>query len=139
MSLKNLKLEDIRTQLHDLFVYYAQFGDRLNTTQLKAHKFHKLLVDSGIEEGLNSMPSIGKPRLPREKVDLLYATVTKTNLSFEDFLKSLLLVAEAYQKLLTTFYESNAMNLRRKPIPTGMGIKGVLIQEVLAAHMLPLH
>ena len=41
----------------------------------KLQEVREALVDSGIEEGLNSMPSIGKPRLPREKVDLLYTAL----------------------------------------------------------------
>ena len=28
-----------------MFIFYASYGDRLNTTHLKSHKFHKMLQD----------------------------------------------------------------------------------------------
>lgn len=36
-------LQDTKRKLKEIFIFYASFGDRLNTTHLKSHKFHKML------------------------------------------------------------------------------------------------
>ena len=41
-------LETIKKKLKEIFVYYASYGDRLNTKNLKSHKFHKLMVDAAV-------------------------------------------------------------------------------------------
>ena len=69
--------------------------------------------------------------MQRNTVDIIFKRSTKNTLTFPQFLKSLVIVAEEYQKQLTTFYEANAMNLRRKSNPTGLSVKGVLIKEIL--------
>lgn len=45
-----MELEEVKRRLHDIFVYYAQFGDRLNTVNLKSQTYHRLLKDAGIVE-----------------------------------------------------------------------------------------
>jgi len=47
---KKMELEEVKRRLHDIFVYYAQFGDRLNTVNLKSQTYHRLLKDAGIVE-----------------------------------------------------------------------------------------
>jgi hypothetical protein len=41
-------LETIKKKLKEIFVYYASYGDRLNTKNLKSSKFYKLMVDAAI-------------------------------------------------------------------------------------------
>lgn len=136
----SMKLPIIRKKMEDLFVYYAQLGDRLNTTHLKSHKFHKILVDSGLEEAINQKTfKSGIPKLARERVDLVFSRCTRSTLTFAQFLTALVYVAEEYQKHITTFYESSKMILRRKGQLTGRSVKGILIEEVLKNHLLPLH
>lgn len=36
-------LQETKRKLKEIFIFYASFGDRLNTTHLKSHKFHKML------------------------------------------------------------------------------------------------
>ena len=43
-----LNLNEVKRKLREVFVYYASFGDRLNTENLKSAKFHKMLQDAGI-------------------------------------------------------------------------------------------
>ena len=63
---ESMRLPVVRKKMEDLFVYYAQHGDRLNTSHLKSHKFHKILVDAGLEEGINELAAdTGVPKLPR--------------------------------------------------------------------------
>lgn len=136
----SMKLPVVRKKMEDLFVYYAQLGDRLNTTHLKSHKFHKILVDAGLEEAIDEQTyKSGVPKLARERVDLVFKRCTRSTLTFTQFLTSLVFVAEEYQKHITTFYESSKMNLRRRGQLTGRSVKGILIEEVLRNHLLPLH
>ena len=39
-------LQETKRKLKEIFIFYASFGDRLNTTHLKSHKFHKMLQDA---------------------------------------------------------------------------------------------
>ena len=41
-------LGEVKKRLKDIFIYYASFGDRLNTTNLKSQKFHRLMQDAAI-------------------------------------------------------------------------------------------
>jgi hypothetical protein len=45
---RKLDLEDVKKKLKEIFIYYASYGDRLNTQNLKSAKFHKMLQDAGI-------------------------------------------------------------------------------------------
>ena len=36
-------LFETKKKLKEVFTFYASYGDRLNTTHLKSHKFHKML------------------------------------------------------------------------------------------------
>ena len=65
-----LNKQSINSQVKDLFVYYAQYGERLNISTLKAHKFHKLLADAGLEENFSGRFST--PKIPRERTDIIY-------------------------------------------------------------------
>ena len=41
-------LDDIKKKLREIFNYYASFGDRLNVSNLKSAKFHKMMNDAKI-------------------------------------------------------------------------------------------
>jgi hypothetical protein len=41
-------LEEIKKQLREVFNYYASYGDRLNVSNLKSSKFHKMLTEAKI-------------------------------------------------------------------------------------------
>jgi hypothetical protein len=47
---KHLELEEVKKKLSEIFTFYAQFGDRLNTTNLKSTNFHKMLRDAHVYE-----------------------------------------------------------------------------------------
>ena len=40
---KQIELAETKRKLKEVFVYYAAFGDRMNSSHLKSHKFHKML------------------------------------------------------------------------------------------------
>lgn len=50
MQEKQLELEEVKRKLGEIFTFYAQYGDRLNTTNLKSTNFHKMLRDANIYE-----------------------------------------------------------------------------------------
>jgi|TARA_B110000285_G_C14977523_1_gene539698 hypothetical protein len=89
--------------LKEIFVYYASFGDRLNTENLKSAKFHKMLQDAGImsfqgmssPKGLNSIRNTSKlqsksdvPLMNKKRIDLIFCAVNKHKpfMSFDIFL-----------------------------------------------------
>ncbi len=39
----NSDIEDIKRKLKELFNFYSSFGDRLNVSNLKSSKFHKMM------------------------------------------------------------------------------------------------
>jgi hypothetical protein len=43
---EQLELSDVKKKLNDIFVYYAQFGDRLNTSTLKSSIYHRMLKEA---------------------------------------------------------------------------------------------
>jgi hypothetical protein len=67
----------IKTRMKNIFMFYTSFGDRLNASLLKSNKFHKMLVDANIREGLDPT-----------KLDLLFVSENKhkANMNFETFL-----------------------------------------------------
>ena len=67
---RELEKPTILQKVKDLFVYYAQFGERMNISTLKMHKFHKLLVDAGIEENFSGRHNT--PKIPRDRTDIIY-------------------------------------------------------------------
>lgn len=64
-----------KQKLKLLFVHYAQLGDKLNTTNLKSSQFIKLLTDAGVKAN--------------HKVDLIYKSISKNKMNYDDFLDSL--------------------------------------------------
>ena len=47
-TVKQFNLLETKRKLKEIFTFYASYGDRLNTTHLKSHKFHKMLADAGL-------------------------------------------------------------------------------------------
>ena len=92
--------------MKEIFVYYASFGDRLNTENLKSAKFHKMLQDAGImssnnsalssPKGLTSIRNASKfdrnkaevPLMNKKRIDLIFCAVNKHKpfMSFDIFL-----------------------------------------------------
>jgi glycosyltransferase A (GT-A) superfamily protein (DUF2064 family) len=62
-------LEEIKRRLKEVFIYYASFGDRMNTSNLKSSKFHKMMLDAGI-----SNPD---SLLDKKKLDIIFCQVNK--------------------------------------------------------------
>lgn len=105
-------LQETKRKLKEIFIYYASYGDRLNTTHLKSHKFHKMLQDArllvstegpspseGVPKSLRggTMPRKGDSRLMNKKrVDLIFCQVNshKSNMPFDKFLQCLIKLAE---------------------------------------------
>lgn len=52
-------------------------------------------------------------------------------MSFDQFLEAILLVTEAYQRIITEFYEARQMNLRRNQPLLGKSLMDLLTHEVL--------
>jgi hypothetical protein len=81
--------------LKELFNYYASFGDRLNVSNLKSSKFHKLMADAKI---LQQTPMMTDEQFLMEKkrIDLIFCQVNKhkPNMQFENFLQALTKIAE---------------------------------------------
>ena len=77
-----MKLSAVKKKLEDLFVYYASFGERMNTTSLKSVKYHKLLTDAGIEESIQEKETSGKPKMSRHTIDIVFKRSTKNTLTF---------------------------------------------------------
>lgn len=93
-------LETIKKKLKEIFVYYASYGDRLNTKNLKSSKFYKLMVDANIvSTGRKAMmmTSTGEfnastyddgQGMNKKRIDLIFCQVNKNkaNMTFEVFL-----------------------------------------------------
>ena len=100
-----MKLDDIKKKLREIFVYYASFGDRLNTQNLKSAKFHKMLQDAGImsqtgvksPRSTNNFTSVRNTStmsknesglMNKKRVDLIFCAVNKHKpfMTFDIFL-----------------------------------------------------
>ena len=79
-------VDDMLQKLKAIFRYYASYGDRLNATNLKSNKFHKLMQDSLIEV-INE---------DKKRLDLIFYSQNKSkpNMTFDTFLNSLPIIAE---------------------------------------------
>jgi len=79
-------LNELVQKLKALFSYYSSFGDRLNATNLKASKFHKMMQDAQVETKASH----------KKRLDLIFCSQNKNmpNMTFETFLNSLAAVAE---------------------------------------------
>ena len=79
------------TKLKDIFEYYCQYGERLNSRILKSHGFIKLFRESGL---MNK-------KLDTTRLEIIYKSINKNNqMNFDQFLNSLLKIA-AYKYSLT--------------------------------------
>jgi len=83
---EKVNVDDVLQKLKVLFSYYASFGDRLNVTNLKASKFHKMMQDAQVEL---------KPA-HKKRIDLIFCSQNKNmpNMGFDIFLDSLPLIAQ---------------------------------------------
>ena len=71
-------------KLKDIFEYYCQYGERLNSRILKSHGFIKLFRESGL---------MGK-KLNTTRLEIIYKSINKNNqMNFDQFLNSLLKIA----------------------------------------------
>ena len=75
---------DYVSKLQEVFEYYCQYGERLNSKILKSHKFIKLFRESGLMD----------KRLDTTRLEIIYKSINKNNqMNFEQFLNSLLKIA----------------------------------------------
>ena len=95
---QKLNLEEVKKKLKEVFIYYASYGDRLNTQNLKSAKFHKMLQDAGIMRESNRPMSPGGSGslMNKKRIDLIFCSVNKhkVNMSFDIFLQALIKIAE---------------------------------------------
>ena len=76
-----LELSEVKKKLNDIFVYYAQFGERLNTSTLKSSIYHRMLKEAKIvqdhSDGFN-----------KKRADIIFCMVTKNRgaMTFDIFL-----------------------------------------------------
>lgn len=79
-------LDDVKKKLREIFNYYASYGDRLNISNLKSAKFHKLMQDAKI---LSNLHQVNEGALmDKKRIDLIFCSVNKhkPNMTFENFL-----------------------------------------------------
>ncbi len=96
-------VDDILQKLKVLFSYYASFGDRLNVTNLKASKFHKMMQDAQVEL---------RPA-HKKRIDLIFCSQNRNmpNMSFDVFLDSLPIIAQLkYSDMAAQEGPGNALN-----------------------------
>ena len=75
---------DYISKLQEVFEYYCQYGERLNSKILKSHKFIKLFRESGLMD----------KRLDTTRLEIIYKSINKNNqMNFDQFLNSLLKIA----------------------------------------------
>ena len=71
-------------KLKDIFEYYCQYGERLNSRILKSHGFIKLFRESGLMD----------KKLNTTRLEIIYKSINKNNqMNFDQFLNSLLKIA----------------------------------------------
>lgn len=80
--------EALNLKLEKIFKFYANFGDRFNTSKLKLKNFHLMMSDSMV---------LDEERLPKSRLDLLFFVEDKqkTGLSFEEFISLLVVLSRA--------------------------------------------
>ena len=79
------------TKLKDIYEYYCQYGERLNSRILKSHAFIKLFRESGLMD----------KKLDTTRLEIIYKSINKNNqMNFDQFLNSLLKIS-AYKYNLT--------------------------------------
>lgn len=88
-SKQNNSIMSVNVQLilKQIFEFYCQFGERLNTIYLKSHKFFKFAQDANIYDS----------NLTKIKLELLYKAEIGNNqlMDFKSFLNSLIKIADA--------------------------------------------
>lgn len=109
--------EDLRTKLSFIFTYYCTFGERTNSKYLKSHKFHKMMIDSGIKNELDTITTT--------RLDLLFSSETKNQnlLNLDQFLNFIPKLAiekypnldlnKAFKKLIETNLLSLALKIMK--------------------------
>ena len=85
MKNANIENEDNNSnyinKIQQVFEYYCQYGERLNSKILKSHKFIKLFRESGLMD----------KKLDTTRLEIIYKSINKNNqMNFEQFLNSLL-------------------------------------------------
>ena len=71
---------DYINKIQQVFEYYCQYGERLNSKILKSHKFIKLFRESGLMD----------KKLDATRLEIIYKSINKNNqMNFEQFLNSL--------------------------------------------------
>lgn len=91
-------MDEIKRKLKEVFNYYASFGDRLNVSNLKSSKFHKMMQDAKITTASTHYLSDGQQGyVDKKKIDLIFCAVNKhkPNMSFDCFLQTLTKIAES--------------------------------------------
>ena len=125
--MKQAELQDVKQKLQDIFVYYTSFGDRLNTTNLKSQKFHKMMQDAKIMGSkTDTSASFGAKAaseatlMNKKRIDLIFCSVNKhkVNMSFELFLQALVKIGQ---------FKYTNMN------------PGDALKALVQDHLLPLH
>lgn len=78
---------NVQLILKQIFEFYCQFGERLNTSYLKTHKFFKFAQDANFYDN----------NLTKIKLELLYKSEVGNNqlMDFKCFLNSLIKIADA--------------------------------------------
>ena len=95
-SKKNISVEQNEnnnyiSKLKEIFEYYCQYGERLNSRILKSHGFIKLFRESGLID----------KRLDTTRLEIIYKSINKNNqMNFDQFLNSLIKIA-SYKYNLT--------------------------------------
>ena len=95
-SKKNISVEQNENnnyilKLKEIFEYYCQYGERLNSRILKSHGFIKLFRESGLMD----------KRLDTTRLEIIYKSINKNNqMNFDQFLNSLIKIA-SYKYNLT--------------------------------------
>ena len=104
--------DNYTTKLKDIFEYYCQYGERLNSKILKSHGFIKLFRESGLMD----------KKLDTTRLEIIYKSINKNNqMNFDQFLNSLLKIA-SYKYNLT----------EKKDIKDGT-------QKIILEHLYPLY
>ena len=75
---------DYIKKIQEVFEYYCQYGERLNSNILKSHKFVKLFRECGLMD----------KKLDSTRLEIIYKSINKNNqMNFDQFLNSLLKIA----------------------------------------------
>lgn len=107
----NSNFQSTVSKLQALFEYYCQYGERLNTTIMKSHKFIKIAKEANIMS----------PVINRTRLEIIYKSENKYNcMSFTQFLNSIMKIAEFK-------YKDEEVPLKEK------------VNELIEKHFIPLH